>query len=139
MSHESQSYNMAAVRDLLLEAFTAEDLRRLFLYTENRALRPLLAEFSPGDGLAAMVDKTITFCRTRALLPDLLGEVQQARPRLYARFADRLSAAPAAAPPSAAPPTPAGGTTYRVYIERGEGIAIGDGAQVITSQREQEE
>jgi hypothetical protein len=80
----------AAVRDLLLAAFTAEDLRRLFLYTSNADLHPLLQAFSPSDGLAAMVDKTITFCQTRDLLPDLLREVEGANPRQYAHFAQRL-------------------------------------------------
>ncbi len=83
-------YNIAAIRDLLLAAFTAQDLRRLFLYTANADLRPLTAEFSPNDGLAAMVDKTIEFCQVRGLLPELLREVEQANPRQYARFAGRL-------------------------------------------------
>lgn len=80
----------AAVRDLLLAAFTADDLRRLFLYTENPDLRPLSAEFASSDGLVDMVDKAVEYCDTRALLPDLLREVQRANPRQYARFAQSL-------------------------------------------------
>ena len=83
-------YGPAAVRDLLLAAFAAEDLRRLFLYTANAELRPLTGEFGPSDGLADMVDRVIAFCRTRALFPDLLREVQRANPRQYAQFASRL-------------------------------------------------
>jgi len=89
---EARDYDLAAVRDLLLSAFTAEDLRRLFLYTTHPALRPLIQEFSPNDGLAAMVDKTVTFCQTQRLLPDLLREVEDANPRQYAHFAGRLRA-----------------------------------------------
>ena len=83
-------YDLAAVRDLLLDAFTASELRRLFLYTANPALRPLLQEFGASNGLSVMVDKTIEYCRVRDLLPDLLAEVERANPRQYARYAGRL-------------------------------------------------
>jgi hypothetical protein len=82
--------DLQVVRDLLLAAFTADDLRRLFLYTANAELRPLTREFSPRDGLAAMADKAIEFCQVRDLLPELLAEVQRANPRQYARFAPGL-------------------------------------------------
>jgi hypothetical protein len=83
-------YDPRAVRDLLLAAFTASDFRRLFLYASNAELRSLTREFSPSDGLAAMVDKAIECCQVRDLLPELLAEVQRANPRQYARFAGRL-------------------------------------------------
>jgi hypothetical protein len=82
----AQDSDLADVRDLLLAAFTDADLRRLFVYTMHTELQPLAQEFSEGDGLAAMVDKTIQFCQTRDLLPDLLREVKRARPRHYARY-----------------------------------------------------
>ena len=82
-------YNLAAVRDLLLAAFTAADLRRLFLYSGNAELQPLTRQFSDGDGLEAMVEKTIQHCAKQGLFPDLLAEVQRANPRQYARFAGR--------------------------------------------------
>ena len=87
---DAGGWDLAAVRDLLLAAFTAEDLRRLSLYTSNAHLRPLSQAFSPNDGLATMVDRTITFCQARDLLPDLLREVERANPRQYATFAQRL-------------------------------------------------
>jgi hypothetical protein len=89
---DSGGYDLAAVRDLLLAAFTAPDLRRLFLYTSNGGLRPLLREFSPNDGPAAMVERTIEFCLARNLLPDLLQEVERVNPRQYAQYAHRLRA-----------------------------------------------
>jgi len=81
----TRQYNPAAVRDLLLKAFTAADFRRLFLYTSHPDLRSLVQEFGSGDGLAKMVDTAIEQCATRDLLPDLLREVQKANPRMYAR------------------------------------------------------
>jgi hypothetical protein len=89
---DTGGYDLAAVRDLLLAAFTAPDLRRLFLYTDNGGLRPLTQEFSPNDGLTAMVDRTIEFCLSRNLLPDLLREVERVNSRQYAHYAHRLRA-----------------------------------------------
>jgi formylglycine-generating enzyme required for sulfatase activity len=94
MSNDVGPYNLAAIRDLLLAAFTSDDLRRLFLYTEDRALRRVGDEFSPGDGLETMVAKTLTYCEKRALLAALLAEAQHANPDQYARFATRLGAPP---------------------------------------------
>jgi 3',5'-cyclic AMP phosphodiesterase CpdA len=87
---DTGNYRLAVVRDLLLAAFTAEDLRRLFFYTPNAELRSVIQEFSSHDGLAAMVDKVISFCQSRALLPDLLREVRRANPKQYARHEKRL-------------------------------------------------
>jgi hypothetical protein len=75
MTHDSQNYNSAAIRELLLAAFTADDLRRFFLYTQNKHLKPLRQQFSPEDGLEAMAEKVILYCQTRSLLPDLLEEL----------------------------------------------------------------
>ncbi|MBN1660287.1 MAG: CHAT domain-containing protein [Anaerolineae bacterium] len=86
-------YNLQAVRELLLAAFTAQDFHRLFLYTADDRLRPLIHEFSPADGLADMVDEAIGFCMTRRLLPALLAAVERERPGQYAAFAPRLIAA----------------------------------------------
>jgi hypothetical protein len=84
------SYSHKAVRDLLEAAFTSDELRRLFLYTENLQLRPLIRYFSSNDGLVQMIDRVIEFCSTRALLPDLLADVKSQNPRQYARFEDLL-------------------------------------------------
>ncbi len=91
-SHEraTSEFDLAVVRDLLLAAFTASDLRRLSLYASNAELRPLVQEFGTSDGLSAMADKTVEFCVTRDLLPALLQEVRRANPRQYARYAAKL-------------------------------------------------
>ncbi len=117
MQGDPQSYNMAVVRDLLLAAFTPENLRRLFLYTDQAALRPLTQEFAPADGLAAMVDKAIIYCQTRALLPELLAEVEKANPRQFTRFRDRLT----------------GGAEAQIgqaVIRDSRGVAIGDSSVI---------
>ena len=83
-------YNVVAVRDLLLAGFTADDLRRLVLYTSRPALRPLIHEFGSGDGLSAIVEKTVTYCQKQDCIPDLLAEVKEANPRQYANYEDGL-------------------------------------------------
>lgn len=89
----SNDYDIVAIRDLLKAAFTPAELRRLFLYTQNPDLHSLADEISPELGESLMMDQVITFCRRRALLADLLAEVEKARPRQYERFAPRLVAA----------------------------------------------
>lgn len=83
-------YRLAAVKELLLAAFTAAELRGLFVCADNPALRPLVREFGEGDGLAVMANKAIEYCLTRDLLPGLLREVELANPQQYASFADQL-------------------------------------------------
>jgi hypothetical protein len=82
--------DIAVVRELLLAAFSAEELRQLVTYTSVTELRPLVQRFSSRASLGEIVYETIEYCQTRALLPELLTEVQQANPRQYARFAPRL-------------------------------------------------
>jgi hypothetical protein len=72
MAPDAGGYDLAAVRDLLLAAFSADELRRLFVYTSIADLRPAILEFGPNDGLAAMAEKAVQFCLERDLLPDLL-------------------------------------------------------------------
>jgi hypothetical protein len=89
---DSDSYDPRTVRDLLMAAFSADELRRLVLYSSNKGLRRLMPEFSPGDSLTTLVDKTIEYCMRRDLLPELLKEVSRESPRQYARFEGRLRA-----------------------------------------------
>ena len=78
----------AILRELLTEAFTPEELRRLCL--ERKAFRPVVARFGPGHGLDDMVDALFDYCRTRLLWDELLSEIARERPEQVARFADRL-------------------------------------------------
>ena len=87
---EAPRYNITAIRDLLLAAFTADNLRRLVLYTSSPALRPLTHEFSSGDGLNTMVEKTVIYCQKKDCIPDLLSEVKVANPRRYAQYESDL-------------------------------------------------
>jgi hypothetical protein len=80
MVKDAQPEDIRTIRDRLLASFTAEELRRLFLFASDARLRPVVLEFSPADGLSEMVAKAIVWCQNRDLLPALLAEVAQERP-----------------------------------------------------------
>jgi hypothetical protein len=89
---------LSVMHELLLAAFTPGDLVRLFRYTPNAALRPVVNRFGPSDGLSTLADKALTFCEKQGLLLDLLEEVKRENPRQYARFESRLWGGEAGAP-----------------------------------------
>ena len=68
------------------------DLWRLALYTSRPDPKPPIHAFGSGEGLNAMVEKTITHCRNKDCMADLLAEVKEANPRQYARFEASLRA-----------------------------------------------
>ena len=88
MTDQTASYNVGAIRELLLAAFTPQDLRR---FCQDRLLfQPIVVRFGPGHGLDDMVDEVIDYCRTRLLWDDLLADVKEANPLQYARFEPAL-------------------------------------------------
>lgn len=120
MSQPAQEPNVAAVRGLLLKAFTAEDLQRFCL--DHEILRPIAARFSEGQGLDDRVDEVIDYCGTRAMWDELLAAVKEANPRQYARFESQLfEAEPSAA--LAPQESPAAPQEPEVAPEPQEGLA----------------
>ncbi|MGD9144494.1 MAG: SUMF1/EgtB/PvdO family nonheme iron enzyme [Anaerolineae bacterium] len=84
MSNGAQEDNIAAIRQLLLAAFTAEEFRR---FCHDRPdFRLVVRRFSPRHSLADMADELITYCENFLLFPELLAELQQHNPRQYARY-----------------------------------------------------
>ncbi|MEJ2733369.1 MAG: CHAT domain-containing protein [Anaerolineae bacterium] len=103
MTSDTQQYDIAKIRQLLLAAFTAEDLRRFCYYRPT--FRPIVDELSPSHGLAAMVDKVIAYCETHLLLDELLAGVREVNPRQYARFEPQLRRS-THRPPASTTPVP---------------------------------
>lgn len=77
-------YNLAAIRKLLLVAFTPDSLRRFC--QDSRTLSPVVAKFGPGHGLDDMVDEVVDYCHMQLLCEELLAAVKTENPRQYARF-----------------------------------------------------
>jgi len=68
-------YGPDALRDLLRETFTAQDLRQ-FGRSYPR-FQPLLRYWGSETGLGDMIDITIDYCQKWALLPELLIRIQE--------------------------------------------------------------
>jgi formylglycine-generating enzyme required for sulfatase activity len=84
MTNDTPEPDIAKIRQLLLAAFTPEELRR---FCDDRpTFRPVVNRFGPGHGHDDMVDELITYCKTYLLFPELLAELKQHNPRQYARF-----------------------------------------------------
>ena len=76
-------HNIAAIRKLLIAAFTAEEVHR---FCQDRPLfQPIVDRFGPNDGLDDMVDEAIIYCQKRFLFDQLLDEVQRYNPTQYDR------------------------------------------------------
>jgi formylglycine-generating enzyme required for sulfatase activity len=101
MTNDPPEHDIAKIRQLLLAAFTPEELDRLFRSSSSPQLQNVAKEFSPGDGLTIMADKAISYSRRYLLLPELLAELKQHNPRQYARFIE-----PELSEDKPAPPTP---------------------------------
>ena len=82
--NDAHEYNIATIRQLLLAAFTPEELRR-FCY-DHPSFRPIVDLFGPGLGKADMVDRVVEYCDRHVLLEQLLSEVKQVNPGQYARY-----------------------------------------------------
>jgi Tol biopolymer transport system component len=88
LSQDHGAYRLATIRELLLAAFTAEELIR---FCQDRpTFRPVVKCFGPGHGLDDMVHEVVTYCETRLLFPELLAEVKTYNPRQYERFEPAL-------------------------------------------------
>jgi 3',5'-cyclic AMP phosphodiesterase CpdA len=81
-------YNIAAIRNLLRDAFTARELER---FCQDRPVfRPLLGNFGPGSSLEDRIDAVLTYSDKRLLFPELLAEIRHYNPRQYGRYAAQL-------------------------------------------------
>jgi hypothetical protein len=85
---EPDRLNVAAIRTLLQDAFTARELRR-FCHDRPR-LRQVLHSFGPEFSFADMIDAVINYCEKRLLLPELLAEVQAHNPGQFSRHVAKI-------------------------------------------------
>ena len=101
MAGDAPAYNTIAIRDLLLAAFTADDLRR---FCQDRPeFRPILRDVAPNASPNQLTDQMLVHCETYLLVDLLLVEIKRLNPGQYARFESRLSIS-AEAPPEISSP-----------------------------------
>ncbi|MFN2219532.1 MAG: SH3 domain-containing protein [Anaerolineae bacterium] len=98
MAKEAQRYDVGAIRDLLHNAFTAEEFRDVLYFAKTAELKEVSNQFAPGDSYPTMVRKAVRYCDSHYLLCELLAEVKEANPRAFEQFEGRLRVRPAAAP-----------------------------------------
>lgn len=83
-------YNLEAIRELLLDAFTAKELKRLLQFAPHADLVKLLDELSSSASKSDIVDEIIPYCCRLELMAELLQKVKAMRPRKYARYEQDL-------------------------------------------------
>jgi len=111
MSGDRLLYDIAAIRELILAAYTPQTLR---IFCQDRpALQPVVTSFGPKDGLDDLAAHVIDYCQTRLLWNELLDEIERDNPRQYARFANRVRGS-AISPPASLRPLPK--PRHYVYI-----------------------
>jgi hypothetical protein len=81
---------VAAIRDLLEAAFTANSLLRFCKNQEE--FQPVVKSFGPGHGLEDMVDELIDYCGTRLLWDTLLAKVAEVNKKQFDKFVAQLRA-----------------------------------------------
>ncbi len=86
--HDRSEYNLRAIRELLLAAYSADEMRTLV--ADDEELGPLRHEFSPNDAIIDLAGKTIEYCLRYLLMDYLLELVKRERPVQYARFEGKL-------------------------------------------------
>jgi hypothetical protein len=101
VSDAAPDYNIPAIRALMMEAFTPQDLRRFC--QDHPFLRPVISTFGPNQGLDDMVDEVIDHCETRFLWEELLEAVSVARWGQYRRYQPDLGQAAPLPPPRPSP------------------------------------
>jgi hypothetical protein len=94
MADEPELYNLKAIRRLLEDAFTGEELRDLFYLASRPELHQVVKQFLPGDSQSAMVRKAVRYCDSRSLLAEMLVEVKAVNPQAYARHEEMCHAPP---------------------------------------------
>ena len=84
----ARSYNIAAIRALLKDAFTVDTLWR---FCQERPLfRLVLERVERNPSLEGMIDVLTEYCRTQDLFSELLSEIRAVNPRQYERYAAQL-------------------------------------------------
>jgi hypothetical protein len=94
MVEEPEQYNLRAIRRLLEEAFTVEELHELFHFASRPELHGVVHQFLPGDSQSAMVRKAVRYCASHSLLHEMLVEVRAVNAQAYAKHEKMLHAPP---------------------------------------------
>ena len=87
-SDEPMDYNLGAIGELVEEAFSPAELRRLC--QDRPELAPATREFAENGSLRRITLDLVQYCQRMLLFPELLEAIRQQNPRQYARYRPRL-------------------------------------------------
>jgi energy-coupling factor transporter ATP-binding protein EcfA2 len=82
------SVNLSAVRELMLNVFTADNLPRFL--KDRPELAPIVDQIGAKSGLMGMIDEVLVYCESQLLLDELLAAIQDKNPGQYARYESSL-------------------------------------------------
>lgn len=88
MSKGFDRSTLRVVRDLMINVFTADDLRR-FLGDDPR-FAPITDLIAPNHGLVNMIDEVLLYCERELLLDELLVAIREMNPAQYGRYESAL-------------------------------------------------
>jgi hypothetical protein len=98
MNSTPERFNIATIRNLLKDAFTAQDLWRFC--QERPDFQPVLVHFPYNATQAQMIDALTEYCRTHVLFEQLLVGIRLSNPRQYKRYQAQLHGGTGAPLPS---------------------------------------
>ncbi|MCB9422247.1 MAG: hypothetical protein H6667_20760 [Ardenticatenaceae bacterium] len=80
------THNLEAIRQLINEAFDAEEVSQL-AYDRFYAV---YSEFTAATSKSRMIDAVITYAKKNGRIPDLLDYIQENSPYYYREYADKI-------------------------------------------------
>lgn len=83
-----ETYNMPAIRNLLQDALSAQELGQFC--GDRPTFEPVLDLFGPKFSKSEMVDTLLEYCQRREMLPYLLAEIKKVNPRQYDKYESDL-------------------------------------------------
>lgn len=86
--NREEQYNLQAIHELLLEAFSSEELEKLLF--ENSNFRRFVKRIDFSGSKAFVIDQIISLSERQLLIPDLLMTIREYNPRQYFRFEEAI-------------------------------------------------
>lgn len=90
IKEKKMRYNYKAIRELLADTFSPDELDRFLRESNNDHFRKIRRGFGPGMSLDKMIDVVIESCERRLLLDMFLEEVKVYNPAQYNSHAETL-------------------------------------------------
>ena len=130
MTNDAQSYNLRALRNLLVDAFDSKELRNELVWEDpqfgDSQSGHLADEFAPEESRKDRATKIVDWCDRHGRISYLVQRVKELRQEKYEDFEEKLVDPIIPAPPTPVPPPPERGSDpIRILRDRWPWIAVG--------------